>query len=117
MVKKFYLVAASIIVFVFVSSAHACPTVNLTLQRSRMNLDEANHSPCGNEKRDICQSVRDSILSLKPSGSTPDNPQPTVLPSGHSIKGPVPFFPSSAAPGVHPVFSLPLAIASTVLRI
>lgn len=117
MVKKFYLIAASVIVFLFVSTAHACPTVNLTLQRSRLDMNEADHSPCGNEKRDICQSVRDSIVSLKPSGATPDNPQPTILPSGRSIKGLVSFFPSSAATGVHPVFRLPLAIASIVLRI
>src|SRR5687767_10709565 len=115
MLKKLSAVAASIAVFAFVvvSIAHACsgmaPT-KLAVQPSPMNMDGGN-PPCSKEQSDICQSVRDSILSIKPSISAADNLQQPVPSLELSIESPSLLVFSPVAPiiGVsfHPVFKLP----------
>jgi len=81
-----------------------------------MNMGNSNDFPCGKEKRDGCQLVRDSILSLKPSLSDPQQP---VSPLQHTetlvkfISSPV----ASVVVRAHPVFKLTLAVSSVVLRI
>ena len=120
MPKKYYLVTAWVVAlgFLFVSTAHACPSVATINPAMNNMIAGADDSPCGNERSDTCQSVRDSLLSLKPSISTPNNLQQAVLLLGPSIKGSVSFLPSSvAATGVHPAFKVPLVISSIVLRI
>ena len=124
MLKNLSPVAAWVVVFgfLFVSIAHACSgvaPVNLAVQQSPMNMGGGNDSPCGKERGDICQSVRDSILSLQPSVSAPNNPQQTVTPLMPSVEGPILFVSSPVASviGVHPVSKLPLTISSIVLRV
>ena len=99
---------------------HARRRGSFTSLKSLLAADALQSNP----GESTCNDVACSILgehfnrrSRKFARVSKDNSQPTVLRSGHSIKGPVSFFPSSAAPGVHPVFSLPLAIAFVVLRI
>lgn len=125
MLKKLSAVAASIVAFAFVivSIAHACSgltPVNLAVHQSPMNMGGSN-TPCGKEKGDICQSVRDSIMSVKPSIAAADNPQQTVLPLQLSAESPslVVFSPVAPIIGVsfHPVFKLPLTVSYLVLRI
>ena len=126
MLKKLSALAASIVVFafVFVSIAHACSglaPVSLSVQQTPMNMDGGNTSPCGKQKEDICQSVRDSILSVKPSISAASHLQQTLPPLQLSIDSPVEFVFSPVAPiigvSLHPVFKLPLAVSYLVLRI
>jgi hypothetical protein len=126
MLKKLSAVAASIVAFafVFVSIAHACSgltPMNLAVQQSPMNMGQGNNPPCSKEKGDICQSVRDSILSVKPSISAADNLQQSVPPLQLSVESPTLLVSSPVAPiiGVlfHPVFKLPLTVSYVVLRI
>jgi len=111
-------------VFVIVSIAHACSgsaPMSLALHQSPMSMGEGNDSPCGKEKGNICQSVRDSILSVKPSISAAGNPQQTVPPLQISIDNPIQLVYSPVAPVIesafHPVFKLPLTLSYLVLRI
>jgi hypothetical protein len=86
-----------------------------------MNMGEGNNPPCSEGKGDICQSVRDSILSVKPSISAADNPQQTVPPLQLSVESPTLNVSSTVAPVVgvafHPVFKLSLTLSYHVLRI
>jgi hypothetical protein len=125
MVRKLSAAAALFIVFAFlsVSIAHACSglaLVGAAVQQSPMNLGGGD-SPCSKNKGDICQSVRDSILSVKPSISAAGNPQQTVPPLQISIDNPIQLVYSPVAPVIesafHPVFKLPLTLSYLVLRI
>jgi hypothetical protein len=126
MVKRLSAATALFIVFAFlsVSIAHACSSLipmNLAVQQSPMNMDGGNNPPCSKERGDICQSVRDSILSVKPSISAAGNPQQTVPPLQISIANPIQLVYSPVAPVIetafHPVFKLPLTLSYLVLRI
>jgi hypothetical protein len=126
MLKKLSSVVASIVAFafIFVSITHACSgltPMNLAIQQSPMNMGEGNNPPCSKEKGDICQSVRDSILSLKPLISAVDNPRQTVPPVQLSVESPIQIIslPVASLSGVafHPVFKLPLTLSYLVLRI
>jgi len=126
MVKRLSAATALFIVFAFlsVSITHACSgltPMNLAVQQSPMNMGGSNTPPCSKEKGDICQSVRDSILSVKPSISAAGNPQQTVPPLQISIDNPIQLVYSPAAPVIesafHPVFKLPLTLSYLVLRI
>jgi len=126
MVKRLSAATALLIVFAFlsVSITHACSgltPMNLAVQQSPMNMGGSNTPPCSKEKGDICQSVRDSILSVKPSISAAANPQQTVPPLQLSAESPTLLVSSPVAPiiGVsfHPVFKLPLIFSYLVLRI
>jgi hypothetical protein len=127
MVKRVSVVTASVLTFVFliVSIAHACsglaPVMSMAVQQSPMNMGVGDDSPCGKEKRDICQSVRDSILSTEPSISAVDSLQQWVPLLQLSVDHPNAFVPSFAIPAVgvffHPVFKLPLTLSYLVLRI
>ena len=117
MPKKYYPVAAWIVVFLFDSTAHACPGVaslNLAI-RNLTTVDAANERPCRNEEKNVCQSVRDSILSLKPSLA---NPQQAV-PQLHRTETPVPFVSALVTPivAVYPVFKSELGVSSVVRRV
>ncbi|TMA84454.1 MAG: hypothetical protein E6J74_34315 [Deltaproteobacteria bacterium] len=125
MVKRLSAATALFIVFAFlsVSIAHACSglaLVGAVVQQSPMNMGGGN-PPCSKNKGDICQSVRDSILSVKPSISAAGNPQQTVPPLQISIDNPIQLVYSPAAPVIesafHPVFKLPLTLSYLVLRI
>lgn len=125
MLKKLSAVAASIAAFAFVivSIAHACSgltPMNPAVQQSPMNMGGGN-PPCSKEKGDVCQSVRDSILSVKPSISAAGNPQQTIPPLHLSIESPIQLVSSPVAPLIesafHPVFKLPLSLSYQVLRI
>ena len=124
--KKLSATAALVIVFAFVivSIAHACSglaPMKLAVQQSPMNMGGGDNPPCSKEKGDICQSVRDSILSLKPSISAADNPQQTFPPIQLSVESPTLLVSSTVAPVIdvafHPVFKLPLSRSYLVLRI
>lgn len=126
MLKKLSALAASIVAFafLFVSITHACSglaPMNLAIQQSPMNMGGGNNPPCSKEKGDICKSVRDNLLSVKPSISAADNPQQTVPPLQLFVKSPTRPVSSPAAPLVgvsfHPVFKLPLTLSYLVLRI
>jgi len=126
MVKRLSAATALLIVFAFlsVSITHACSgltPMNLAVQQSPMNMGGSNTPPCSKEKGDICQSVRDSILSVKPSISAASNPQQTLPPLEFSLESPTLLVSSPAARiiGVsfHPVFKLPLTVSYLVLRI
>ena len=126
MLKKLSAVAASIVAFafIFVSITHACSgltPMNLAIQQSPMNMGDGNNLPCSKEKGDICQSVRDSILSVKPSISAADNLQQSVPPLQLSVESPTLLVSSPVAPIIrvsfHPVFKLPLTLSYLVLRI
>jgi hypothetical protein len=126
MLKKLSAVAALIVAFAFVivSITHACSGLapaTLAVQQSPMNMGAGDNTPCGKEKGDICQSVRDSILCIKPSLSAADNPQQTVPLLQLSIESPTLLVSSSVAPAIgvafHPVFKLPLRVSYLVLRI
>ena len=125
MVKRLSAATALFIVFAFlsVSIAHACSglaLVGAVVQQSPMNMGGGD-SPCSKNKGDICQSVRDSILSVKPSISAAGNPQQTVPPLQISIDNPIQLVYSPVAPVIesafHPVFKLPLTLSYLVLRI
>jgi hypothetical protein len=125
MVKRLSAATALFIVFAFlsVSIAHACSgltPMNLAVQQSPMNMGGGN-PPCSKEKGDICQSVRDSILSVKPSVSVASNPQQIVPPPQFSIDSAIQIVSSPVAPIIevsfHPVFKLPLTVSYLVLRI
>ena len=115
MPKKYHPVAAWIVVFLFDSTAHACPGVaslNLAI-RNLTTVDAANERPCRNEEKNVCQSVRDSILSLKPSLA---NPQQAV-PQLHRTETPVPSVSVTPIVAVYPVFKSELGVSSVVRRV
>ena len=125
MVKRLSAAIALFMVFAFlsVSIAHACSglaLVGAAVQQSPMNMGGGD-PPCSKNKGDICQSVRDSILSVKPSISAAGNPQQTVPPLQISIDNPIQLVYSPVAPVIesafHPVFKLPLTLSYLVLRI
>jgi hypothetical protein len=49
------------------------------MEQSPMNMGDGDSFPCGNEKPDICKSVRDSMLSVKPSVLGIDSLDKTVF--------------------------------------
>lgn len=125
MFKKLSAITASIVAFafVFVSITHACSgpaPMNLAVQQSPMNMGGGN-PPCSKEKGDICQSVRDSILSEKLSISTTDNSQQRFVVLPTAVENPtVPVSsPVASLIGVsfHPVFKLPLTLSYLILRV
>ena len=126
MLKKLSAVAASIVVFAFVvvSITHACSglaPMALAVQQSPMNMGASDSPPCGKEKPNICKSVRDSILSVKPSILAADYLQQSVPPLQLSVENPTLLVSSPVAPVIgvsfHPVFKLPLTLSYLVLRI
>ena len=126
MVKRLSAATALFIVFAFlsVSIAHACSglaLVGAAVQQSPMNMGGDNNSPCGKQKHDLCQSVRDSILSDQASISPTVSPHQMVLLIPFSFDTPIQFVFSSVDPvlGVafHPVFKVPLTLSYLVLRI
>jgi len=126
MLKRFSAAAASIVVvaFFFVSITHACSgfaPVTPALQQSPMNMGDGNNSPCSKEKGDICQSVRDSILSDKSSISASSNAIQRAVALQPAIGSPPEAISSTASSPIrlsfHPVSSPPLTVSFTVLRI
>ena len=126
MLTKLSALAVSIVVFLFVvvSIAHACSglaPIEMSFQQSPMNTGADDKPPCSKEKEDICKSVRDSLLSVKPSILAPDDPQQTAAPLELAVKSPTRpvSVPVAPLPGVafHPVFKLPLIVSYLVLRI
>lgn len=107
--------------FVLVSVAHACPDlapVKLGLQQITMNMETKDEVPCGDDKSDLCKSVRDSILSVKPSDSASEQ----AVPQLHlAIDAPLLLVPTSVIsivqPTGHPVFNFPLSLSYLALRI
>ncbi len=125
MLGKLSAVAASVITIalVFVSITHACSglaPMNPAAQQSPMDMGRGN-PPCSKEKGDICKSVRDSLLSVKPSVSEAANPHLTVASVQLSVEIPTQTIFSPAAlfieSSYHPVFKLPLSLSYLVLRI
>jgi hypothetical protein len=128
MVKKLSAATALFVVFafLFVSIAHACSglgPMGIIVQQSPMNGGMTSQGPCGQSKKDICKSVRDSILSIQPSVSKAEVSQQPVLPIQLSVEsesstqvGFAPLFPVIER-AFHPVFKLPLTLSYLVLRI
>lgn len=123
MLRKLSCVSASIMAFafVFVSIAHACSgltSMNPATQQSPMSMGGNDSPPCGKAKPDICKSVRDSMLCVKPSVSGPEQ---TVAPAQHSADATFVLLstPVTRIKNVnfHPVFKLPLSLSYRVLRI
>lgn len=126
MLRKFSTVVASIVAlaFVIISITHACSglaPMNLAVQQSPMKAPPADSSPCGKEKPDICKSVRDTRLSVKPSVLGLDSPEQTVPQPAISFVSPVLLATSPVdfviKIGSHAVFKLPLTVSYRVLRI
>jgi hypothetical protein len=125
MLKRFSAAAASIVViaFFFVSITHACSgfaPVTPALQQSPMNMDGDN-TPCSKGKGDICQSVRDSILSDKSSISASSNAIQRAValqPAIGNLSDPASLIVARRV-GVSfpPIFNPPLIVSFTVLRI
>lgn len=125
MLKRLSAVAASIVVFafVFVSITHACSglaPMMPTVQQSPMNMGGGN-PPCGKEKGDICQWVRDSFLSDKSSISASDNAMQRIVALQPAVGSPTVLVSSTVASliGVsfQRVFNPPLTVSFTVFRI
>ena len=128
MVRRLSAATALFIVFafLFVSTAHACSNLDslgVIIEQSYLNAGMSNNGPCNHHKEDVCESVRDSILSIQPSMSKPDVSQQSVLPIQLSIEseglthlGFSPLFPAIDRV-FHPVFKLPLILSYLVLRI
>jgi hypothetical protein len=125
MLKKLSTVMASSVVFVFiaVSIAHACAglaPVNPAAQQSFMNMDGTNH-PCHTEKSDFCKSVRDSILSVKPSIPGGESPEQGIIPLLLPVADPNLVSSSPITPitqgAFHPVSKLMLPFLYLVIRI
>jgi hypothetical protein len=125
MLKKLSAVVACtvVLVFVAVSIAHACAglaPVNSIVQQSFINIDGTNH-PCHSDESDFCKSVRDSILSLKPSTPGIDTPEqraiPLLLPVEDAKLVASSRINSITQGAFHPVFKLPLFFSYLVLRI
>jgi hypothetical protein len=114
--------AASLIIFL--SVAHACPghaSKNSFVKQSAVNMATSDSSPCGKAKPDVCKSVRDSMVSVKPSDAGVStltktfSASPPSLVSSHSLY-PTPFaFAIKTAS--HLVFKLPVSFSHSVLRI
>jgi hypothetical protein len=126
MLKKLSIIVASIgaLAFVFVSITHACSALapmGMAVQQSPMNMGGGHNPPCSTGKADVCQSVRDSILSDKSSISAADSSQQTIPPLQLSIESPIQLVYSDLAPVIesafHPVFKLPLTLSYLVLRV
>jgi len=126
MLKRLSAGAASIVVFafLFVSITHACSgfaPAKAVVQQSPMNMGDGNNSPCSKERGDNCQSVRDSILSHKPSVSASADAIQEIVPLQPAIGSPPELVsPTGAFPirvSFHPVFNPPLTVSFTVLRI
>ena len=126
MAKKLSIITASIVAFafVFIAIAHACSGVaSMTpaVQQNPMHMGESDSFPCGKEKSDICKSVRDSMLSVKPAVSGIDSPEKTFSPPPILLVSPI--LPGSlplvlvSKVSFHPVFKLPLSLSYLVLRI
>ena len=125
MLKTFSAATALVVtlVFLLVSITHACSglgPMGLRIEQSSMNRDMGN-VPCGEQKTDICKSVRDSILCVKPSVSEAVNPRPTLTSVQLSVDSPALLVFSPVAPVIegayHPVFKVPLTVSYLVLRI
>ena len=123
MLKKLFIITASIVAFafVFVSVTHACSgltSMNPAMQQSPMNMGASDDAPCGTGKPDLCKSVRDSMLSVKPSMSGPEQ---TITPLPLSIESPFLLVPTPVTRVIevsfYPIFKLPLSFSYRVLRI
>jgi hypothetical protein len=78
MPRTLSLIAALIVTFafVFISIAHACSglnSMNAAMTQSQSNMGADDGFPCGKAKPDICKSVRDSMLSVKPTDAGLDS--------------------------------------------
>lgn len=111
------------IAFLLVSITHACSglgPMGVIIEESSMNHDMGN-VPCGEQKTDICESVRDSLLSVKLSVSEVVNPRRRVTSVPLSIHSPALLVFSPVAfvseSNFRPVFKLPLTLSHLVLRI
>lgn len=126
MLKKLSASAASIAAFAFiiVSIVHACSglaPMTLAVQQSPMNMGGSDNAPCSKGKGDLCKSVRDSILSIKPSLTALDNLQQTIPLLALPVESPIQLVSLPLIPVVpsapHPVFKVPLTLSYLVLRI
>jgi hypothetical protein len=90
-------------------------------EQSPMNMGDGDSFPCGNEKPDICKSVRDSMLSVKPSVLGIDSLDKRVFSLPISFVRPIMSGPAPLVlvteTNVHPVFKLPLSLSYLALRI
>ena len=78
MSKKLPTIIASTVAFVFLllSIAHACPSLastNSLVGQTAIDMSASDHSPCGKASLDLCKSVRDTMLSVKPSDAGIDS--------------------------------------------
>jgi hypothetical protein len=119
-------ITASVVAFLFafLSIAHACPSLastNSAIRQTTMNMAASDGSPCGKEKPDICQSVRDRMLSIEPSVSGVDSLEKMVsaAPISFISLNALGSLPAAFVTKVsfHPVFKLPLTFSYLVLRI
>ena len=107
--------------FVFISIAHACSgltSMNPAMQQRQMHM--AADDPCGTKEPDICKSVRDSMLSVKPIDAGADSLAKTLSASALAFASPtvVSFSPIGLASGPRsPSLSNSSLSFSPVLRI
>ena len=121
MLKKFSILTAGIValVVVLVTIAHACAGMSALSMSPQvaMEIEASDNLPCSNRDNDLCESVRDSLLSVKPSSSGSDSlvvarlPLSVVIPSVQTSP------PNLLRAAFHPVFKLSLSFSYLVLRI
>jgi hypothetical protein len=124
-----YITLATVAFFIFTAVAYACPGITYAAG-SALNFSSAmpehdmGKDDCGDHKINICQSVRDQLVSIKAPTVQPAStlyrvsltPQPLLF---EAATAPHLFYGRSPpeAPAFHPVFKLQLAYSYLVLRL
>lgn len=124
-----YITLATVAFFVFTAVVYACPGITFAAN-SALNFSSAmpehnmGKDDCGDHKVNICQSVRDQLVSIKGATAEPASvlyrvsltPQPLLV---DSATAPRVFYGRSppGTPAFHPVFKLQLAFSYLVLRL
>jgi hypothetical protein len=123
-----YLALATVAFFFFTAIAYACPGITFAsgsaFSSSEMPEHDMGRGDCGDHKLNICQSVRDQLVSIKAPTVQPAStlyrvsltPQPLLF---EAETVPYLFYGRSppAPPAFHPVFKLQLAYSYLVLRL
>ena len=124
MLKKLPLMTAAIAAFVFVlvTIAHACSglgSTSMAAHQGGRSINASDSLPCGNQKHDVCESVRDGMLSIKPPAPGTDSltgalsSVSMVVPSPRDLS----VVPKVTKAAFHAVFKLRLSFSYLVLRL
>ena len=110
----------------FISTVHACPDQDFLMAQSSfsasMGASEMEPGPCSKPKQDTCKSIRDQMLSIRPSSPIADVilNVTALLQSAHfQIPSTADLYPIVATPGIvsDPFYRPFLVFSHQVLRI